>query len=285
MIEKTASVVSFGSVATVEYDVSSNSIVVPVDRMAQNLSVEDFEKLRYSNRHFRRHGARRASARTTEDAAFDERTKRLQELRMRIEETMSATDAALRGEIPAMLSSPSIRAPGSNLFTASFPSPKSPQMIPPRTRSMTRVSQLRLSKLDLRSSNSRHQLGVTDRFRMEGGNMKNAVFDLPQSYTSPLPPVIQDLAPKCPTRKRSNECISAEDSLRHKRLGEEHNPTGAANATWGDVNVPRRPTKRRSHESLELLSSQCDKGRVPVFLGNRSPRHSEAIMQNATWRM
>lgn len=105
--------VSFGSVATVEYNINSHAAQSLAHGAPKTQSVEDFEQVRYSHLYRPRHGTHGAvvMAEEQEADAFEERSHRIDELLLRIEETMNATEAAIRGDDDpsASLSKPSKR--------------------------------------------------------------------------------------------------------------------------------------------------------------------------------
>ena len=151
--------VSFGSVATVQYDVSLQSAQSLISSSPKKMSVEDFENVRYS---FNHHPRQASHGRRDQDAAFEERSNRIDDLLLRIEQTMNAAEAAIRGDD---------KNDGVDLTLIAqkmIPAPR--RVTTPRTHVSVQHQNHHPSKVD-------------------GGRIENAFFDFPCPCPPPRPPV------------------------------------------------------------------------------------------------
>ena len=229
--------VSFGSVATLEFDSRSDNSV------ETTLSVDDFERYRLYHDQPRRKKKRNNGPVMYRNQVIDShRVQFLQQLQHQIEQMISTNDSIIkRREADGQDAvAPQNLTPSEAKEIAKAPLSLVDWRAPrrPRTRSWTRLSQLHLSKLNLASNfTSLTTASPSNTPQMDACDMKNAVFATPRKAA--------DEAPRRPSRKRSSEC------MREVRpVCEEFGPTtdlNTQNATWKTSKIP---TRKRSDECI-----------------------------------
>lgn len=266
--------VSFGSVVVSTFDLGTASIdMTSRERISKRSSVEDFEKLRRQQRPFQKERKYRTVAAPTSQPYFgaNDRSRKLQEVRQQIEATMNAADMAIRGA-SFHLSPPAggtFTPLSGQLFNVSFPGPKRPLLRRPRTRSMTRISQLHLSQLNLNNamSRARRQTDSSSSNSCSSTNMQNATFTFGRVTPNTTPDT--DTAPKRPTRKRSSDRMT--ETCVAKGLNPSQN-IGLKNATW---KMMAQTSNKRSRDCLDMKS----------FKDQGSGEVASNSLHNATWKM
>ena len=248
MKDGTNCAVSFGMVQTLEYDINAVLSTSAHNQKQQLLSLEDYERSRSSPKpRVKEHYKRRMVQASSRIRSYqNDRALRLAKLQCEIEDTICAADSIVNQDtcLDSMLASMKTKQ-GKHVIT-SFPPPGAPKVAKgPRTQSLSRISSLHLSKLDLNED-------AHERSPFMVGSTKNADFDT---------------TPKRPTRKRSNECLV------HQRFQQvlEGKPT----ATWEtSQETGERPKKKRSMDCL-LKNSFLEKEEKAFGSG----------FKNATWRV
>jgi len=255
--------VSFGGVTTYVFDTASSDLASP-----QRSSVEDFERLCCQPRPHRKGATHRGFDANNSQARLDprNRSRLLKELRRQIEETIDTAGVMIGAESSVCPPQPQsrVRHDVGQLFNASFPGPDKPLLRRPRARSMTRISELHLSQLNLRATNSRKSTGVSMAIS-EVNSERVCRMHFSRSNTTPG----IDTAPTRPTRKRSTDKIA--ETCSAKGLGA---PTriNLQNATW---KMMSQTSNKRGRDCRDVKSFACkDPSAAP-----------DVSLPNATWGM